>query len=234
MKYESFLVYYSPRRVLQCFMFIGRKYGKPYPSFPSQGFAHRCLLPVSNFGLVYTEGQSISSVYLVKKIFSTAEESNGESSSPSAPFSRSSPLASNFNYTLPIGRTDRGEGRRGGGRGQARGAWNEESGSMLGQHIKIMASIGADAPYIPIHGKGLRLISIASRYPSPGWKASASAHINACTHARIRAQREIRPTVCFDRYFCVVTSTATCPTVSARSRKNEPALLPSLFRLPPR
>jgi len=69
-----------------------------------------------------------------------------------------------------------GSARAGGGRegeGQARGAWNEESGSMLGQHIKIMASIGADAPYIPIRGKGLRLISIASRYPSPGWRARA-------------------------------------------------------------
>jgi len=105
-----------------------------------------------------------------------------------------------------------GSARAGGGRegeGQARGAWNEESGSMLGQHIKIMASIGADAPYIPIRGKGLRLISIASRYPSPGWRA------RICTRrARARARGEnTRPAAAtFDRYFCVTTSAAsTCP-----------------------
>jgi len=106
----------------------------------------------------------------------------------------------NFNYTLPIGlcmRRGAGEGGR-----EARGAWNEESGSMLGQHIKIMASIGADAPYIPIRGKGLRLISIASRYPLSGWRA------RICTRrARARGRRAT-----FDRYFCVTTSTAsTCP-----------------------
>lgn len=84
---------------------------------------------------------------------------------------------------------DRGE--KGSGGKQEGPAWNEESGSMLGQHIKIMASIGADAPYIPIRSKGLRLISIASRYPSPGWKASA--HTHARTHTRVKGTR---PVVC--------------------------------------
>jgi len=106
--------------------------------------------------------------------------------------------------------TDRGEWIGDQGR-WVRGAWNEESGSMLGQHIKIMASIGADAPYIPIRGKGLRLISIASRYPSSGWKACARArartraiYARARTHTRVRRIR-LRSI----RYFCV-TSSAAC------------------------
>lgn len=138
-------------------------------------------------------------------------------------------MASNFNYTLPIGRTDRGEGQR----GQARGAWNEESGSMLGQHIKIMASIGADAPYIPIRGKGLRLISIASRYPLPGWKASASAHTNARTHARTHTRAEgIRPAVCSIAIFALLLQ-RLLPVPRFRPLEEERVrFLPSPFRCP--
>lgn len=89
---------------------------------------------------------------------------------------------------------------------------------MLGQHIKIMASIGADAPYIPIRGKGLRLISIASRYPSPGWKASERARARIHAHARLTrahayARKENHGSVRSIRYFCVTISTA-CTRVS--------------------
>lgn len=161
-----------------------------------------------------------------EKIFSTAEERNGgESSSPSAPFSRSSPLASNFNYTLPIGRTDRGEGQR--GRASKRGLERREWLDARPTYQDNGFHIGADAPYIPIRSKGLRLISIASRYPSPGWKASASAHT---THARIYARRGYTADGMFDRYFYVATSAATLSRVSARSRRNEPVFLSSPFR----
>lgn len=213
-------------------MFSGRKYGEPYPFFPSrsQGFAAlvRCLLPVSNFDLVHVEGESISSVYLVKKIFSTAEKSNGdESSSPSAPFSRSSPLASNFNYTLPIGRTDRGAGQR--GRASKRGLERREWLDARPTYQDNGFHIGADAPYIPIRSKGLRLISIASRYPSPGWKASASAHTNA-THARIRVERA-RPTVCSIAIFTLLQR-LLCPTFPPARERTSPCFFPPHFVAP--
>lgn len=75
-------------------------------------FRFRFLLSNFNFG-----GRSISVPLTSRKNISiVSKESNScESSSPSAPFSRSPPLASNFNYTLPIGEwmRDMRRGRRG-------------------------------------------------------------------------------------------------------------------------
>lgn len=97
--------------------------------------------------------------------------------------------------------------RTGGAGRKQEGARNEESGSMLGQHIKIMASIGADAPYIPIRGKGLRLISIASRYPSPGWKTRAYTCTHALTHASARMRNTV-DRVRSIRYFYITSTTS--------------------------
>lgn len=70
-------------------------------------------------------GQPISSVYLAKKFFHRGgEQRSDESSSPSAPFSRSPPLASNFNYTLLIGGTAGGRGR-----GRSKGGKQEGPGT---------------------------------------------------------------------------------------------------------
>lgn len=139
-----------------------------------------------------TSRVSRSAMFISRKNFSIAEKS------PRFPLLLSLALR-HWRATLI---TDRGEWMGDQGR-WVRGAWNEESGSMLGQHIKIMASIGADAPYIPIRGKGLRLISIASRYPSPGWKASARAHTRTrAIYARARTHTRIRWTTygCYVRY----------------------------------
>lgn len=215
-------------------MFIEKKSGKPYPSFPSrsQGFARRCLLPVSNFGPVHAEGPVDQLRLPCEKIFFPPQRSRETVASPRLP-----PLLSlalrHWRATLiiryrSVGRIEErwaaGGGRR---RGQARGAWNEESGSMLGQHIKIMASIGADAPYIPIRGKGLRLISIASRYPSPGWKARARTH--ARTHTRVDGKR---PTVCSIGIFAFLQRLPVPCFRPLRERKraavsSHPILLPS-------
>lgn len=58
-------------------------------------------------------------------------------------------------------------------------------------------------------------------------RAHERTHTRARTHTRVEG---IRPTVWFDRYFCVATSTATCPTFPPVRERNEPAFLPSLFR----
>jgi len=200
--------------------------------FPSrsQGFARR-IRTMSASGFEFRprprRGRIDQFRLPCEKIFSTAEESNGgESSSPSAPFSRSSLLASTFNYTLPIGRTDRGAGQR--GRASKRGLERREWLDARPTYQDNGFHIGADAPYIPIRGKGLRLISIASRYPSPGWKASA--HTNA-THARIRVEGT-QPTVCSIAIFTLLLQRLPCPTFPARERTCPCFFL--LISLPPR
>lgn len=89
---------------------------------------------------------------------------------------------------------------------------------MLGQHIKIMASIAADAPYIPIRGKGLRLISIASRYPSPGWKASERAR----AHAYARKENHGSAYVRYVIFALLFQRLVRVSRVSVLSRKNRP------------
>ena len=147
----------------------------------SQGFFHRGLrfrFRISN--LVHIESQrGIGYIYLSRKNFSPPRRRVLVSL-------RSFLSLSAIGEQLYLYVTDRREWMWGTGGGKQEGVRNEESGSMLGQHIKIMASIGADAPYIPIRGKGLRLISIASRYPSPGWKARARARARSPIHAHAR------------------------------------------------
>lgn len=134
-------------------------------------------LPVSNFDLVHIRRPADRSCSFREKDFSIAEKS------PLVSLRSFSLALRHWRATLIIRYRTGGGGMDGGTEGgEQEGAWNEESGSMLGQHIKIMASIGADAPYIPIRGKGLRLISIASRYPSPGVESE-----RALAYTRTRA-----------------------------------------------
>jgi len=189
-----------------------KEYDK-YPSFSSrsQGFARRCLLPVSNFGLVHIEGQLRLPC---EKIFSIAEESNGgESSSPSAPFSRSPPLASNFNYTLPIGRMNRGERAAGASkRGLKRREWLDARPTYQdnGFH-RSRCSVYTN----PWQGVALDFHCIALSLTGV---ESERAHERTYAYARRRNTAGSM----FDRYFCVATSTATtCPAFPPARKRNK-------------
>jgi len=168
-----------------------------------------------------------------KKCFRRAEEETDRVLvSPSAPSSRAPPLASNFNYTLPIGLCMR-RGARG------RGRWGEGRGEASKRGLERREWLDARPTY---QDNGFHR-SRCSVYTNP-WQGVAldfhcialslagveSAHTyTPSARARARARRICgrRPT--FDRYFCVTTSTAsTCPAFPlARERTGSLSLFPA-------